>query len=171
MSEVVSCPECQRRLAVPAELLGRSVRCPSCGATFPAQPASSAAPVSPAPQPPEMPTVDYMPPQDDLESRMRRDMMPHRGIMVLVFGILSVAFVFPSLCCLFSAFGGLGFGITAWILGQNDLRSMAGHRMDPDGMGLTRAGWICGIIGTVLSVLSILLHIGMFVIMMISDTH
>lgn len=156
MAEAVTCPACQRQLNLPPALAGCPVKCPTCGATF--------TPFAAAPLPPEpaLPTVDD-PPSDDLEWRVRRDLLPHRGVMVLVFGILGLAFVFPSICCLFTALGGFGFSVTAWILGHNDLRAMSEHRMDPDGMSTTRAGWICGIIGTVLSSLFLLLH-GVFVI-------
>jgi hypothetical protein len=34
MSTVVDCPSCRRKLRVPGEFLGKSVRCPSCGDTF-----------------------------------------------------------------------------------------------------------------------------------------
>jgi hypothetical protein len=41
-------------------------------------------------------------------------------------------------------------GPIAWVLGNNDLAEMRSGRMDRDGEGLTNAGRICGIIGTVL---------------------
>jgi hypothetical protein len=48
------------------------------------------------------------------------------------------------------------FAIPAWFMGQADLKEIQAGRMDPEGEGLTRAGWILGIIGTVLLVLSVL---------------
>lgn len=68
---------------------------------------------------------------------------PHRGGMLLAFGILSLV------CCFI-------FGIVAWVMGNNDLREMAAGRMDPSGEGLTKAGKIVGIIGCVLGILMIL---------------
>ncbi len=62
---------------------------------------------------------------------------PHRGAMVLVFGILSMVF-----CCFV-------FGIVAWVMGNTDLGEMAAGRMDRSGQGMTRAGKICGIISIV----------------------
>ncbi|MAY76020.1 MAG: hypothetical protein CMJ31_15150 [Phycisphaerae bacterium] len=62
---------------------------------------------------------------------------PHRGALVLVFGILSLV------CC-----GPLG--IAAWIMGHNDLAKIKTGRMDPEGKGTTQAGLICGIVGTCL---------------------
>src|SRR5437868_2891551 len=44
MSNVVSCPSCHHPLSLPAELLGRSVRCPVCKTAF-----EAAAPPTPAP--------------------------------------------------------------------------------------------------------------------------
>ncbi len=62
---------------------------------------------------------------------------PHRGVMILVFGILGLV------CCFI-------LGIVAWVMGSGDLREMDAGRMDPSGRGLTQAGKICGIISVVL---------------------
>jgi hypothetical protein len=167
MAEIVTCPSCQRRLTVPGELAGQAVKCPTCAATFTASAPGS---VPPPPPPPELPTVDYTPsPDEELESRMRRDMLPHRGTLVLVFGILSLVVFFPSLCCGFLTLGGLGFGITAWVLGRGDLLAMQRHEMDPDGMGITRAGWVCGLIGTIASSLMLLVQVAFVVLSILSD--
>jgi hypothetical protein len=64
---------------------------------------------------------------------------PHRGVTVLVLGILGI--VLCVIC-----------GIIAWVMGANDLREMDAGRMDPSGRGLTQAGKICGMIGTLLQV-------------------
>ena len=68
---------------------------------------------------------------------------PHRGAMVLVFGILSVAF-----CAL--------FGIPAVVMGLHDLREMKQQRMDPSGRGITLAGTIIGGVGIALLALTML---------------
>src|SRR5262249_37330336 len=75
----------------------------------------------------------------------RRDWEPHRGTLVLVLGILSIALFFFPLALL--------LGISAWIMGQSDLRKMRLNQMDPVGKGSTEAGWICGIIGTILGLI------------------
>lgn len=79
-------------------------------------------------------------------------MQPHRGVLILVFGILSFV------VCPF-------FGIAAWVMGNTDLREMAAGRMDRSGRDLTQAGRICGIVGTLLilipMVIIILAAIGM----------
>ncbi len=65
---------------------------------------------------------------------------PHRGVLILVFGILGI-----MCCCIFA--------ICAWVMGSTDLAKMKRDAMDPDGRGLTQAGFILGIIGTVLGLL------------------
>lgn len=70
-------------------------------------------------------------------------MKPHRGTLILVLGILGIV-----IC---------GFlGIPAWIMGKSDLADMDAGQMDPSGRSVTNAGRICGIIGTVLLILSAL---------------
>lgn len=71
-------------------------------------------------------------------------MQPHRGTLILVFGILGV------FCCAI-------FGIMAWVLGSSDLRGMDLGRVDPSGRGLTLAGKILGIIGVVCLIFQIVL--------------
>lgn len=65
---------------------------------------------------------------------------PHRATMVFVFGILGLLICFP-------------LGIAAWVMGKGDLEAMRMGRMDLAGEGLTKAGYILGIITTVLVVL------------------
>ena len=60
-------------------------------------------------------------------------MRPHRGTMILVFGILGFV-----VCML--------FGVAAWVMGNADLAAMQRGEMDPSGEGLTKAGKICGMI-------------------------
>ena len=44
MPEVVNCPQCERKLRVPEDLLGKKVKCPTCGNTFTAEVPSAAPP-------------------------------------------------------------------------------------------------------------------------------
>ncbi|GJQ20857.1 MAG: hypothetical protein HBSIN02_12120 [Bacteroidia bacterium] len=67
-----------------------------------------------------------------------------RGALILVLGILSLVMF------------GLLTGIPAWVMGHTDLRRMREGTMDRTDEGITRAGMILGIIGTVLSGLAIL---------------
>jgi hypothetical protein len=71
-------------------------------------------------------------------------MKPHRGVLILVFGILSFV------VCPF-------FGVAAWVMGSNDLQEMAAGRMDLTGRDMTKAGRICGMIGTAILILQIVL--------------
>ena len=64
---------------------------------------------------------------------------PHRGTLILTFGILGIACCFP-------------LGIAAWIMGNNDMQQIEAGMMDPTGKGTTNAGKICGIIGTILAI-------------------
>ena len=150
MADVAECPQCGRQLRVPEELLGRSVKCPACATLFTAGEPSNVTPATPAPipfrdEPPPIPADDprY---DDDLPRRVRRDLVPHRGPLVLIFGILALTCGCPL---------GLIFGIVAWTLGSNDLAEIRGGRMDPEGEGLTQAGRICGMVGVALGVLGI----------------
>lgn len=72
---------------------------------------------------------------------------PHRGVTILVLGILS--FFCPCLI----------LGIAAWYMGNEDLSAMRLGRMDPTGRGMTTAGMVCGIITTILNGLIILANI------------
>ena len=174
-ADLVNCPECHRQLRVPEELVGQQVKCPTCGHVFIANPEVSAPPPlrtesdAPAHHPKEedddQPSrrrsqfddedyddEDYDRPsrrrsryddQDDDDydrPRRRRDLKPHRGGGVLTLGILSLVI------CNF-------LGPIAWIMGSNDLTEIRAGRMDPEGEGMTNAGRICGIIGTVLLLL------------------
>ena len=67
---------------------------------------------------------------------------PHRGTMILVFGILGV------ICCII-------FAILAWVMGSGDLKAMAEGQMDPSGEGMTKVGKILGMVGCALGILSL----------------
>jgi predicted Zn finger-like uncharacterized protein len=243
MSTILDCPSCTRKLRVSDDLLGRRVKCPTCGGTFDSAPTSAPAPDSlpgsspldaPFPAPPPLPSPEStfpapppLPPADpqptltvpiklsidefdkpgrpagmappapppsdsrlpargserrsnfrrcpycderinadsrrcrycgedlddeendfDLKRRfgVRRDCEPHRGTLILVLGIVSI--VIHIL--------GLPLGLPAWIMGSRDLKKMDRGDMDPAGRGTTQAGYICGIIGTILGGLSLL---------------
>ena len=80
--------------------------------------------------------------------------VPHHGVLILVFGILSWVVCFI-------------FGIVAWIMANSDLRAMQEGRMDPTGEGLTKAGKIVGMINVILNLIAIpimlmLLAMGVF---------
>lgn len=76
---------------------------------------------------------------------------PHRATMVFVLGLLGLLVCF--IC-----------GIIAWVMGAKDMKEMDAGRMDPSGRGLTQAGWILGIVSTVLGCIGACIVIGYVVL-------
>jgi predicted Zn finger-like uncharacterized protein len=99
----------------------------------------------------------------------RRDSEPHRGALILVLGIISLVFVFLSMCYGLGVLAGLPLGITAWVLGNGDLRKIKNQEMDEEGLGMTQAGWICGIIGTILHSLVLLTCGGLITFLLVAQ--
>jgi hypothetical protein len=95
----------------------------------------------------------------DLEDQyIRRDVLPHRGNIILILGIFSlVLVVFNVAIGLIPSIGGIILGSIAWSMGQRDLTRIRKGEMDPSGQGTVNAGMICGIIGTIINVLITLL--------------
>ena len=71
----------------------------------------------------------------------------HRGVMILVFGILGLV-----MCG--------AFGVAAWMMGKNDMREIEAGRMDPEGKSLTNVGYILGIVGSILFCLQVVFLVG-----------
>src|SRR5262249_40875643 len=152
---------------VPDTLIDRHVRCPTCEATFIAtrdmavtesailEPDAAPGPESgPEHEPPSPPGPEPTAPRPEARPESWPGptapprpfgapafVKPHRGVLILVLGILSIVG-----CC------GLILGPIAWIMGDTDLREIREGRMDREGEGMTSAGRICGIIGTCLGV-------------------
>lgn len=82
-------------------------------------------------------------------------MQPHRGVMILVFGILGLV-----MCVI--------FGIVAWVMGSGDLKQMDAGAMDPSGRGLTQAGKICGMIGVILNIVAIVLYVVLMIFVVVA---
>lgn len=96
----------------------------------------------------------------------RRDSEPHRGVLVLVLGIISLVCTVPFCCYGLFSLAGIPLGITAWALGHRDIGRIKRNEMDEEGLGTTQAGWVCGIVGTILNTL-VLLSWGAFIAVMI----
>jgi hypothetical protein len=92
-------------------------------------------------QEPHVPTAAVGP-----QSFTEQPLRPHRGGVILTLGILGIV------CCFIC-------GIIAWVMGNNDLREMAAGRMDRSGEGLTQAGKICGIIGVILWIVTLVIQV------------
>jgi Domain of unknown function (DUF4190) len=96
---------------------------------------------------------------DDFDDDFRDSVQPHRGPMILVFGILGVlTFSCPIL--------GI-FGIVAWVMGKRDLEQIRRGKMNKEGEGLTKSGYILGIVGTIMFILYSLLIVAYFALIAI----
>jgi predicted Zn finger-like uncharacterized protein len=149
MPITTSCPSCSRALRVPDDLLGKNVKCPTCGTTFlaageSAPPPAEEEPPAPAPARRPAPPDDYddgPAAEERRPARRRSSLQPHRGQIILILGILALV-------------TGTGWilGPIAWIMGNNDLKEIRAGRMDPEGEGTTNAGRICGMIATIFNI-------------------
>lgn len=83
----------------------------------------------------------------DRRRRSRANLEPHRGGMILTFGILSL------ICC------PIIFGLIAITSASTDLGKMANGTMDDSGSTLTHIGRILGIIGLILGVVGIFIRV------------
>jgi predicted Zn finger-like uncharacterized protein len=154
------CPACARRIH------RDSTRCYHCGWRLDGGP-----PERPRDREPQRRDREYENPYARRYDRdpQRRDREPHRGVLILVMGILSlvclplVSFVVPPVL-------GVVFGLVAWVMGHGDLKKIQANEMDPEGSGLTRGGWICGIIGTCLNTLLLLSCLGFISAMLLSNS-
>lgn len=171
------CPKCASKLVVAPGDLGKDVECPKCQTVYRAVRAG-AGPSGPVVADVEEETPrrkrrfsdeDVEDDEDDDRPRKRsrrdddeddddrprkrrrrrsRNYEPHRGMMILIFGI--IGFV----CCGFFAFA-------AAIMGRNDLQKIDAGDMDPEGRGLTLAGMILGYVGSVLIVIAIVVNVAL----------
>jgi len=73
-------------------------------------------------------------------------MKPHRGTLILIFGIVGLVVCLP-------------FGIAAWIMGSGDLKQIDAGTMDPSGRSMTSAGKVIGMIATILGILGIIVAV------------
>jgi hypothetical protein len=107
--------------------------------------------------------------------RVRRDCEPHRGSLILTLGIVSIPLALIAASCSCCSYGiggiagviGLALAIPAWVMGHRDLAKMQAGTMDPEGQGSTQGGMICGIIGTALNALGLLLAIIMVIFLIV----
>jgi hypothetical protein len=88
----------------------------------------------------------------EVQQTSGQSLTPHRGVVVLVLGILGIAVCF--IC-----------GIIAWVMGKNDLRQMDAGIMDPSGRGLTQAGKICGMVSVILAIIGIVISLLILLLM------
>lgn len=126
----IYCSNCGQPLEVPSEYQDHTVECPTCKKSIDLQ--SSEQPTTQTPN--------------------SGTLIPHRGTLILVLGILSLI---VSVICCFTPLNiipvAMALGIPAWIMGKNDAAKITSGQMDPLGAGMTKGGMVCGIIGTILS--------------------
>jgi hypothetical protein len=163
----LSCSGCGQTLRVADEHAGKMARCPKCGTvvSVPAANAGTTATVPPQPMPdflqpaaaanpfgerPEAAGNPYASPLS-VSPPAAAPRQPHRGGMILTFGLLGLLCCFP-------------LGIAAWIMGAADLKAIRAGVMDPSGESLTQAGMVIGIISVVLACLGIMAQVLMVVL-------
>ncbi|MEW4565913.1 DUF4190 domain-containing protein [Bremerella sp. JC770] len=78
-------------------------------------------------------------------------MKPHRGVLILVLGILGL------IACCFCA-------PVAWYMGSQDMAEIEAGRMDPEGRQMTQIGMILGMVGVGLWVLGIIIQVAVLVL-------
>jgi hypothetical protein len=86
---------------------------------------------------------------------MYTSVQPHRGVIILVLGILALVLGLSTGCI------GIVLGPIAWVMGNNDLAEMAAFRMDRSGEGMTQAGRICGMVATIVCIVSLLMGLAL----------
>ena len=84
-----------------------------------------------------------------------RELPPHRGGVILIFGLIGAGSLVLNCCCPPIPFGmiGLATALPAIFMGRSDLQAMDAQRMDPSGRGTVIAGMVIGIISAVLHLL------------------
>lgn len=80
---------------------------------------------------------------DDYDDSPRGNVEPHRGVLILVLGILGL-----MVCGI--------LGIFAWLMGKSDLEKMRLGRMDKEGESMTKVGYILGIVASIFLIIGIL---------------
>jgi hypothetical protein len=158
MTLTLSCPDCQRPLRIPGNLLGQAVKCPSCSHIFVAPESLEEAPVRPIAPPPRVDADDVPRPAKlstyDEDRDLDRDKVPSRprakpakaqaiAIMILIGGIyaclLSAGSTLLSsfLCCAWPGmYYGLVMGIMAILKGSNLLGDNAHRLPAPQGIAV-----------------------------------
>ena len=109
---------------------------------------------------PAQPVASFIPstPFATSPAQRPRRLESHRGALILALGILS------WLSCPL-------FGVLAWVLGSADLRQMHSGRMDPEGLTLTQAGRILGMIHVLLCIAILMAVTLLLVLIGITGAH
>jgi len=92
--------------------------------------------------------------EDDYDDTYQGAREPHRGVLILVLGILGL-----MVCGI--------IGIFAWTLGKRDLELMRRGVMDKEGEAMTRVGYILGIVATILMAIGVVISVLYFVLIFV----
>ncbi|MDA7880000.1 zinc-ribbon domain-containing protein [Mariniblastus sp.] len=138
------CIHCKTILRIDDEHIGKQARCPQCqtlnlvteNMQFSDSHSEQDEPSTPPPNP-------FSKKFSPTPSTTTPNWQPHRGGLILAFGIASIV---CNLCCL--------PGILAWIFGKQDMRKIDQGIMDPEGRSLTQVGMIMGMVMTIFYLLS-----------------
>lgn len=119
--QLIHCPQCQRQLRVPDELMGRLVKCPTCATMFTVGAGNVPPPVPPAP----VPVEGYAVQQDDANvppPRPRRQPVndPDNYYEEDIRDRARAAVIAPAICLIIT--GALGLASNALALTMNLLR-------------------------------------------------
>ncbi len=154
-----TCKNCNAILRVPDEHAGKKAKCPKCETLNVIQ----AGTIEPqAPQKPMADSADFGNPFATPTGMPsggftgRAHQAPHRGSTVLSLGI-------AALVCNFALIP----GILAWVFGRSDMREINAGRMDPEGRGMTQAGMILGIIGTLIPLVIFMIYVIFIIIVVV----
>jgi hypothetical protein len=99
MPVVVTCPTCQKKARVPRASVGKSVKCPSCGASFTADPGEPVAP--PSHFPADLDDESNVPPLPDTPEADARRVTRHGvGLLALAQALLAAGTVLQLLLAL-----------------------------------------------------------------------
>ena len=131
------CPHCAREMFLEPVHEGFEVPCPHCGAKFAVPAGSTSAEVREMPVPPP-----------------RRPPEAGDGSLPLVFGILGLLGAVAAPCTYWCLTPLALLAPVAWFLGHKARKAALAEKRQPPGNVV--AGWILGIVGTVIFVLGLL---------------
>lgn len=181
MSISVECPECEKKLKVPVTAAGKKVRCPACKNAVPVPEVKQVVAVEDEEETYGTRDDDDDRPRrgkqkrrrdedddddrprkrkrrrddddsDDDDRGRRRKGKPHRGVKILLFGMLSILLSCIPIVAWY-------LGATAIVMANEDSPKMRSGSMDRSGQGMTMAGNICAYIGCVLALIFLILGI------------